>query len=148
MKNPPTPAGIEPATLRFVVQHFDHCATVVPREDTVVGANTVCLSLPCRKQACRASTDDVSTGPAITWRIKRSLNHTLLWTRAAQIVGTWPPRLLNFVRWCLIFSTHSFWFFLSLYIKMCTRPHIPSREHQITTTLTGHSRTAGPKKLA
>jgi len=27
MKNPLTPAGIEPATLRFVVQHTNHCAT-------------------------------------------------------------------------------------------------------------------------
>ena len=25
-----TPAGIEPATFRFVVQHFTHCATAVP----------------------------------------------------------------------------------------------------------------------
>jgi len=30
MKNPLTPAGIEPATFRFVAQHFNHCATVVP----------------------------------------------------------------------------------------------------------------------
>ena len=26
-----TPAGIEPATLRFVAQHLNHCATAVPR---------------------------------------------------------------------------------------------------------------------
>jgi len=26
-----TPAGIEPATFRFVVQHLNHCATAVPR---------------------------------------------------------------------------------------------------------------------
>ena len=25
-----TPAGIEPATFRFVAQHFNHCATAVP----------------------------------------------------------------------------------------------------------------------
>jgi len=30
MKNPLTPAGIEPATLRFVAQHLNHCATAVP----------------------------------------------------------------------------------------------------------------------
>jgi len=30
MKNPLTPAGIEPATFRFVAQHLSHCATVVP----------------------------------------------------------------------------------------------------------------------
>jgi len=29
MKNPLTPAGIEPATFRFVEQHLNHCATAV-----------------------------------------------------------------------------------------------------------------------
>jgi len=27
MKNPLTPAGIEPATFRFVAQHLNHCAS-------------------------------------------------------------------------------------------------------------------------
>jgi len=31
IKNPPTPAGIEPATFRFVAQHLNHCATAVTR---------------------------------------------------------------------------------------------------------------------
>jgi hypothetical protein len=30
MKNPLTPAGIEPGTFRFVAQHLNHCATAVP----------------------------------------------------------------------------------------------------------------------
>ena len=30
MKNPVTPAGIEPATFRCVAQHHNHCATAVP----------------------------------------------------------------------------------------------------------------------
>ena len=30
MKNPMTPAGIEPATFRFVAQRLNHCATAVP----------------------------------------------------------------------------------------------------------------------
>jgi len=30
MKNPLTPAGIKPATFRFVTQHLNHCATAVP----------------------------------------------------------------------------------------------------------------------
>jgi len=33
MKNPLTPAGIEPATFRFVAQHLNHCATL-PRSPT------------------------------------------------------------------------------------------------------------------
>jgi len=31
MKNPLTPAGIEPATFRFVAQRLNHYATAVPR---------------------------------------------------------------------------------------------------------------------
>jgi len=33
MKNPLTPAGIEPATFRFVAQHLNYCATAVPLYD-------------------------------------------------------------------------------------------------------------------
>ena len=29
-ENPLKPAGIEPTTFRFVVQHLNHCATAVP----------------------------------------------------------------------------------------------------------------------
>ena len=31
MINPLTPAGIEPATFRFVAQHPNHCSTAVPQ---------------------------------------------------------------------------------------------------------------------
>jgi len=34
MKNPLTPAGIDPATFRFVAQHLNHCATAVPPENS------------------------------------------------------------------------------------------------------------------
>ena len=30
MKNPLTPAGIEPSSFQFVGQHLNHCVTVVP----------------------------------------------------------------------------------------------------------------------
>jgi len=33
MTNPLTPAGIEPATFRFVARHLNHCATAVPYGD-------------------------------------------------------------------------------------------------------------------
>jgi len=35
MKNPLTPAGIEPATFRIVAQHLNHCATAVPHSKHV-----------------------------------------------------------------------------------------------------------------
>jgi len=36
-----TPAGIEPATFRFVGQHLNHCVTVVPLEKTNDELNSV-----------------------------------------------------------------------------------------------------------
>ena len=30
-----TPAGIEPATFRFVAQHLHHCATAVPQDNVL-----------------------------------------------------------------------------------------------------------------
>jgi len=33
-----TPAGIEPATFRFVAQHLNHCATAVPIPTTILKA--------------------------------------------------------------------------------------------------------------
>jgi len=38
MKNPLTPAGIEPATFRFVAQHLNHCATAVPPSTKGIGS--------------------------------------------------------------------------------------------------------------
>jgi len=40
MKNPLIPAGIKPATFRFVAQLLNHCATAVP------GACYYCVELP------------------------------------------------------------------------------------------------------
>jgi len=38
-KNPLTPAGIEPATFRFVAQHFNHCANAVPSYSLITSWN-------------------------------------------------------------------------------------------------------------
>ena len=40
MKNPLAPAGIEPATFRFVAQYLNHCATAVPKMKLVMCLNT------------------------------------------------------------------------------------------------------------
>jgi len=42
MKNPLTPAGIEPETFRFVARHLNHCATAVP---TYVGWYLIILNV-------------------------------------------------------------------------------------------------------
>jgi len=45
MKNPLTPAGIEPATFRFVAQHLNHCATAV---ETFRGENKDQYNINCK----------------------------------------------------------------------------------------------------
>ena len=40
-----TPAGIEPATFRFVAQHLNHFATAVPSSITVVSVNGQCAAV-------------------------------------------------------------------------------------------------------
>jgi len=58
MKNPMTPAGIETATLRFVAQNLNHCATAIPSSvgggnnkninfDSVLGCVATCVSELC-----------------------------------------------------------------------------------------------------
>jgi len=43
MKNPMTPAGIEPETYRFVAQHLNHSATAVSNNSNVADA-LICVS--------------------------------------------------------------------------------------------------------
>ena len=50
MKNPLTPAGIEPTTFRFVIQHRNHCATAV---ELIYN----CLYILCHVSKCNMSTD-------------------------------------------------------------------------------------------
>jgi len=40
MKNPMTPAGIEPAIFRFVSKHLNHCATAVTTTTTTTTITT------------------------------------------------------------------------------------------------------------
>ena len=44
-----TPSGIEPATFRFVAQHFNHCASAVPKDDWYMQQKTA------RNSACSES---------------------------------------------------------------------------------------------
>jgi len=83
MKNPLTPAGIEPATFRFVAQHLNHCATL-PRSLKLSGkAAEIRKNLnhvkgflgriqnpefPNMKRECYPLTHDLNTGSCDVWR--------------------------------------------------------------------------------
>jgi len=53
MKNPLTPAGIEPVTFRFVAHHVNHCATAsVVRKACHVAMNAGLCSILLFKEFC------------------------------------------------------------------------------------------------
>jgi len=54
MKNPLTPAGIEPATFRFVAQNLNHGATAVPRDKEY---RNEFAEIQTKQQALRESAD-------------------------------------------------------------------------------------------
>ena len=58
LKNPVTPAGIEPATFRFVAQHLNHCATAV----LIPGATQ--MPFVC----CRSDSDEQPMWPSWMYR--------------------------------------------------------------------------------
>ena len=76
MKNPLTPAGIEPATFQFVAQHLNHCATAVPQHSYLSGSNitTKGYLLPSK-----------NTTYIILYRVIRND------CRGDQIQLAWPP---------------------------------------------------------
>ena len=47
MKNPLTPAGIEPATFQFVAQQINHCTTAVPHLYPMVWLNSCSVKAVC-----------------------------------------------------------------------------------------------------
>ena len=64
MKNPLTPAGIEPATFRFVAQNLNHRATAIARQYTVLNLNPISVIRDCF--------DGVATRPRARQLRKRS----------------------------------------------------------------------------
>jgi len=67
MKNPLASAGIETATLRFVAQHLNHCATAVPtqiweRDYTNVNAIIAKRDYLLRRVCLPARNNSASTG--------------------------------------------------------------------------------------
>jgi len=71
MKYPPTLAGIEPATFRFVAQHLNHCATAVPINLCGV---VLIPNLDKCKMLCRCRPHSLPE----TARIYKERNHDLL----------------------------------------------------------------------
>ena len=52
MKNPLTPAGIEPATFRTVAQHINHCATAFPCRSNILVLYSVPLHVSADQHSC------------------------------------------------------------------------------------------------
>ena len=74
MKNPLTPAGIEPATFRFVAQHLNHCTTAVP----ILGRwkfNYLklgpCIVLYTNPVSTAEKYNEETTNECVTWVTKR-----------------------------------------------------------------------------
>ena len=51
MKDPLTPAGIEPATFRIVAQHLNHCATAVPIRNTASVRTNAAITIITKLQS-------------------------------------------------------------------------------------------------
>jgi len=65
-----TPAGIEPATFRFVAQHLNHCATAVPHYINNALYN-YCISKKGLLEECNKEEHVKETGVATTSFMKR-----------------------------------------------------------------------------
>ena len=86
-KIPMTPPGIEPATFRFVAQHLNHCATMVPHTHTHTHTHThiyikntircyIYIILFC-SQFVVIPVDPSTTWIKLTYYILGTLNHEL-----------------------------------------------------------------------
>ena len=71
MKNPLTPAGIEPATFPFAARHLDHCATAELRENNSLDINVTMLK-PVRMNLSHCTETSVVEGEVIIGRISLS----------------------------------------------------------------------------
>jgi len=66
MKNPLTPAGIEPATFRFVAQNFNHCATAAPHFVLILDVCHSNYKLPSPYWEANSFTPTINTSPNFT----------------------------------------------------------------------------------
>ena len=105
-KIPMTPAGIEPATFRFVAQHLNHCASAVPVfsprrivNDTDVSENHVAFVL-------RMTQFRVDNAPPRVWRQRSGIN---LRSYALQL----EPRSLLFENVIFTFWRQAIWLLLN-----------------------------------
>ena len=60
-----TPAGIEPATFRFVAQHLNHCATAVPQQILVLNILNTLYTLRFFSSKCSLFHNDNLFGSCI-----------------------------------------------------------------------------------
>ena len=74
-----TPAGIEPATFRFVAQHLNHCATAVPEYSDVVasyGVTCVTSFIKIGPMVAKLKLKATRGTPALSLSLSLSHTHT------------------------------------------------------------------------
>jgi hypothetical protein len=79
MKNPLTPAGIEPATFRFVAQHLNHCDTAVPWPNPV--RRSKCAAIPTAE--CPTTTTNYHR------QVKTKIRLTSRWCILVVLIAIW-----------------------------------------------------------
>ena len=79
MKNPVTPAGIEPATSRFAAQHLSHCTTAVPQINQTSKQNVQLHAMALKNIGKQSESSTLRCPPVSFWEIFRNV-------QAAQIM--------------------------------------------------------------
>ena len=68
-----TPAGIEPATFRFVAQHLNHCATAVPNDPQI--SINISEEVAVHWHRCRDGTEGLGSTEVYKRSAKKALNN-------------------------------------------------------------------------
>ena len=98
IKNPLTPAGIEPGTFRFVAQHLNHCATAVPQKicNFAQLKNQSSNKLNMKWLTDEDSEFDIETKSASLNNIGASISSQQFYTWCILLLSSpiteWPPK--------------------------------------------------------
>ena len=126
MKNPLTPAGIEPSTFRIVAQHLNHCATAVHYLVRRVSSSCPVLGLLSSGMFCFFT----SLSPHFLFCILREMLHLKHLSLFLRFYDSWLSFILSFsfvfrcirpqakiIRRFFFFSFH--WYYSQLWALAC-----------------------------